>query len=48
MQAIEVSPFNKEVFNGKVVAVTGGSSGIGLEIARQFGKFSLPAFSTRL
>jgi peroxisomal 2,4-dienoyl-CoA reductase len=36
-KAIEVSPFHKDVFRGKVVAVTGGSSGIGLEIAKQYG-----------
>ena len=37
MQAVEVSPFKKDVLSGKVVAVTGRSSGIGLEIAKQLG-----------
>ena len=38
--SLQESPFKADVLSGSVVLVTGGSSGIGLEISRQLGTAS--------
>lgn len=41
---MEDSPFNGDVLKGKVALLTSGGSGIGFEIATQFGKHGAPCY----